>query len=624
MAYQVNKTDGTIVATVADGQVDQLSTDLTLIGKNYSGFGEYLNENFIKILENFASTSRPTQPIRGQIWFDVSELKLKVYNGSDFLPVSSATISSTQPTTLAAGDLWFDDVGSQLYFFDGSNPILLGPSYSATQGISGLKVDSVLDTLNQTRVITSLYNNGILLGIFAKDSFTPKTAIIGYSGSIQPGFNAGTLSGIKFNVTCTNAEQLGGAAATTYVRKDTSNAVEGQLRVTTDLGVVIGSAGQANIYVTSGDIFFTNSSTDKNLYLNVRKGITQEDAVVINSSNRTIDLYLAYADSNVRTGGNLIVGGDLTVEGTTTTINTTNVTVEDKNIVIANVGSPTDVTADGAGITIKGDTDKTIAYSQSYNWLDVSEDINLASEKSYLIGGTPVIQPILPFTGLYKLGSAVTSIPGVTSFGTQNVINIGPGVSPVAQMRLETDSGSSKPRISTLSSNLDLELAPDGTGNIALIGSPKITGLATPTAGTDAANKSYVDDKVEGRPILLSMDLSDGKSNSYIISNILNAMAPPESITGSGLSDYLEGTVARILCTLISPSATSFEINPLRSSSSNTFLTDLVGGSAPALTNIAFTTATVPAASISTTRIIKTFTILSGSWIHSGDTILPP
>jgi arginine/lysine/ornithine decarboxylase len=186
MAYQVNKTDGTIVATVADGQLDQLSTDLTLIGKNYSGFGEALNENFIKLLENFANTSRPTNPIRGQIWFDVAELKLKVYNGSEFLPVSSATVSNTRPATLAIGDLWFNNLDAQLYFFDGTNPLLLGPAYSTTQGLSGLKVESILDTLNQTKVITSLYNNGILLGIFAKDSFTPKTAIIGFNGSIQP------------------------------------------------------------------------------------------------------------------------------------------------------------------------------------------------------------------------------------------------------------------------------------------------------------------------------------------------------------------------------------------------------------------------------------------------------
>jgi hypothetical protein len=170
MAYQINKTDGTIISTVADGQIDTLSTDITLIGKNYSGFGEALNENFVKLLENFSSTQAPEYPLRGQVWFDTAENKLKVYNGSDFIPVSSATISSTQPETLSIGDLWWNDVAAQLYFFDGTDPVLIAPAYSQTQGVSGLQVDSILDNLNQTRVITSLYNNGILLGIFSKDS----------------------------------------------------------------------------------------------------------------------------------------------------------------------------------------------------------------------------------------------------------------------------------------------------------------------------------------------------------------------------------------------------------------------------------------------------------------------
>jgi hypothetical protein len=624
MAYQVNKTDGTIVATVADGQLDQLSTDLTLIGKNYSGFGEALNENFIKLLENFADTSRPTNPIRGQIWFDVSELKLKVYNGSEFLPVSSATVSNTQPATLAIGDLWFNNLDAQLYFFDGTNPLLLGPAYSTTQGLSGLKVESILDTLNQTKVITSLYNNGILLGIFAKDSFTPKTAIIGFNGSIQPGFNAGTLAGIKFNVTCTNAENLGGALATTYVRRDTSNTIAGQVRITTDLGIVVGSAGQANLFVDGGNVFLSNAATDRNLILNVRRGVSQEDSMVVTASTRTIDLYTAFADSQVNVGGNLTVFGNLSVEGTTTTLNTSDLTIEDKNIIIANVSSPTDVTADGAGITIKGDTDKTILYSETDNWLEISDSVNLLSGKALYIGGTLVING-------NSLGSAITSIPGVTSFGTQNVINIGPGVPPITQMRLENNT------ISTVSNNDDIELDPDGTGNVALIGSPRITGLQDPIARPvlladpdlgiqDAATRAYVDDKVELRPILLSMDLSDGKSNDYIIANILNQMAPPQSVTGATISLYKNGTIAKILCTLLSNSTTSVDINAVKNQSAAPFLTDLMGSTSPALTNVSFTTATVAAPSVSTTRIIKTFIIEAGVWKHvptPGDINLP-
>ena len=604
MAYQINKTDGTIVATVADGQIDDRSLDITLIGKNYSGFGEIFNENLVKILENFADSTQPDHPLRGQIWFDSSQSKLKVYNGISFVPVSSATISSAQPSTLAIGDLWYDDVGEQLFFFDGTSAILLAPTYSSSQSLSGLRVDTVLDTLNQTRVITSLYNNGILLGIFAKDSFTPKIAIIGYTGSIAPGFNVGTLANFKIRATCTNSDSLGGASATTYVRTDTANAINGQLQITVDSGLIFGSANQGSLFVTDGNVNLANSSSNKNITLSVNRADTQENAIVINSSARTIGLYPTIATSTINLGGDLVVNGNLTVEGTTTTLNTSIFTVEDKNIIIADVASPTNSTADGAGITIKGTTDKIIAYSNSSNWLDISETLNLASGKALYIGGTKVIDG-------NSLGSAITSIPGVSSFGTQNVVNVGPGAPAVTQLRLENH------RISTVSTNYDIELEPDGTGNVSLIGSPKITGMADPTSAQDAATKEYTDNKVESRPLIFSIDLSDGKSNTYIIASILNNLAP--------VGEYRAGTYARILCSLISNNAQSLEINSLPPAfSTAAFLTNLAGSSSLAVTNISFPTATISAASVSVTRIIKLFQIVGSVWTWQSDTVLPP
>jgi hypothetical protein len=175
-------------------------------------------------------------------------------------------------------------------------------------------------------------------------------------------------------------------------------------------------------------------------------------------------------------------------------------------------------------------------------------------------------------------------------------------------MRLEDN------RISTLSGNLDLELEPDGSGNVALIGSPKITGLADPTAAQHAATKEYVDNTVETRNIVLSMDLSDGKTNNYIVTNVLNNIAP--------VAEYRNGTLARILCTLLSNSATSLDLNPLINQSTATFNTP--SGTAPAVTNVAVSLATVSSPSISTTRIIKEFQILAGVWTHLSDTVLPP
>jgi hypothetical protein len=600
MAYQINKTDGTVVATVADGQIDTLSTDLTLIGKNYSGFGEALNENFIKLLENFSSTTRPTHPIRGQIWFDVSELKLKVYSGTQFLPVSSATISNTQPTSLGVGDLWFNDVDRQLYFYDGTTVILLGPSYSASQGISGLKVASILDTLNQTRVVTYLYNNGILLGIFAKDSFTPKVAISGFTGSIIPGFNAGNLAGLKFAVTCTNSESLGGITAATYVRKDTGNSIRGKLEILFDDALVIGTAGQGSFNVNTGNVFLQNTAADKNIILGVIRGFTQENAVVVQAATRNIDLYAGQTSSQVNIGGSLVIGGDLTVTGNTTTVNTEVLTIEDKNIVLASAGDSTvgtDENADGGGIILRGTTDHEFLWNGPQTSWDSTEHINLAAGKEFKINGITVLSGT-------SLGPGITAIPGVTAFGTQNTVSIGPGAPPVTQMRLENH------RISTISSNFDIELEPDGTGNVALIGTPKITGMADPTSAQDAATKEYVDNVSETRTILLSMDLSDAQTNIYIINNILNVMAPPGA-------DYRDQTYCRILCSIANNATTTLDINPLISQSTATF--DTPTGTASAVTNVAISVATVPAAPISILRFIKVFQIQVGSWTHISD-----
>ena len=633
MAYQINKTDGTIVATVADGQVDNISTDITLIGKNYSGFGEALNENFIKLLENFSSTTAPEHPIKGQVWFDGTENKLKVYSGTAFVPVSSATISKTQPSTLGVGDLWFNDTDKQLYFFDGTSTILLGPDYSENQGLSGFRVSSILDTLNQTRVITLLYNNGTLLGIFSKDSFTPKNAIEGFNGSIQPGFNQGTLSGIKFDVTATNAEQLGSIDATTYARRDTSNSFAGQVRINSDLGIVFGAGDQGNLTVdANGNVFFSNSASDKQLTINVRKGIVQENAVIVDAATRAIGLYEAFSDSSVTVGGDFEVKGDTVIRGKLTiedgdviTINTENLTIENKQIILAETGNAaanSDTISDGGGIVLKGpagNIDHVLLWSNlglpatartpalaSQSWTS-SEHINLASGKAFKIDGVTVLSGT-------ALGPGITSIPGVTSFGTQNVVNIGASP-PTTDFKLETDGGSGNPRITTLVSNSDLELAPDGTGNIALIGSPKITGLLDPTDAQDAATKEYVDSTIESRPLTFSMDLTDGKPNSYISGTILAALAPP--------AEYRNGTLARILCTSLSNSTGSLEINPLRSETTAVFNTPSGTASAIVAGGLAFTTATIPAPTITTTRIIKTFQLLAGAWTYVSESILP-
>ena len=108
MSYKLNKTDGTLLVDLIDGQIDTASTSITLVGKNYSGFGEFLNENYIKLLENFSNSTSPVNPITGQVWWDSSDSRLKVYNGTTFKAVGGPFVQPTQPT-MVAGDLWINN-----------------------------------------------------------------------------------------------------------------------------------------------------------------------------------------------------------------------------------------------------------------------------------------------------------------------------------------------------------------------------------------------------------------------------------------------------------------------------------------------------------------------------------
>jgi hypothetical protein len=132
MAYILNKTNGVIVATVQDAALDN-STSLTFIGRNYAGYGEIQNENFVKLLENFANTTAPSKPLEGQLWFDTLNHNANVYDGTTWKPlaVSNVTTDSSKPSNPKLGDLWYDAAAQQLYAYNGSSFALIGPSSGA-------------------------------------------------------------------------------------------------------------------------------------------------------------------------------------------------------------------------------------------------------------------------------------------------------------------------------------------------------------------------------------------------------------------------------------------------------------------------------------------------------------
>ena len=143
MSYQLNKTDGTLLTELIDGQIDNSSTNLVLVGKNYTGYGEAFNENFIKLLENFSNASAPSNPLAGQTWWDTTAGRLKVYDGSVWKASGGPFVQSDRPA-MVAGDLWINNLTNQVYAFDGTDTILIGPQYSVAQKKSGFEIVQIL------------------------------------------------------------------------------------------------------------------------------------------------------------------------------------------------------------------------------------------------------------------------------------------------------------------------------------------------------------------------------------------------------------------------------------------------------------------------------------------------
>ena len=332
MAYTVNKTDGTILATVADGTIDT-TTDLTLIGKNYAGYGEFFNENLVKLLENFSNTSAPASPVAGQMWWDKTNNLLKVYNGTTFKTVSSSTASASTPTGSVTGDLWWDTTNGQLKVYNGSTFTTIGPSFTSGTGTSGAIVETVTDTGATDHVVVKLYTNNVLVATVSKDTtFTPQSAISGFA-TVKPGIQLSTaVTGNKFQGTATDSDALGGVAAASFLRSDQSDSTSGVLSILNDTGMVVGVDSDLTVGVSGSDVTIANATSDGDILIKVNDGGVVSTAMTIDgATNRVLvagaptdNLGVAtkaYVDSAVSGAGTLATSGgtmtgDILVSGT--------------------------------------------------------------------------------------------------------------------------------------------------------------------------------------------------------------------------------------------------------------------------------------------------------------------
>jgi hypothetical protein len=299
MSYQILKTNGDqlIQGGLIDGQLNQTATDITLIGQNATGYGLFLNDNFVHLLENFANTSEPSHPIQGQLWYDTQNAVLKVYDNFSFAAVGGTTISPTPPSSYSAGDMWIDSVNGQLHFNAGTGDILAGPVYTQSQGPCGFRTDDILDVFGISHTVVYMYVASKLIGIYSKDEFTPQEAIPGFASVVAGFTGSDDVANLKFKVLATTANALTDGnevyPPTSLVKTSGSSIISpdvsglGALTITAPLQLILGPANDIEINVkpaytlaqafqiksnTSNQNFDINLNTASAFFINAQLG----------------------------------------------------------------------------------------------------------------------------------------------------------------------------------------------------------------------------------------------------------------------------------------------------------------------------------------------------------------
>ena len=432
MAYTINKTDGSVVATITDGTIDN-STSLTLFGKSYSGFGELLNENLLKLLENSASTAQPTAPLTGELFFDTTTAQIKVYDGTSFKPTGGAKSQATAPTSASAGDLWVDSDDDQLYLYTGSAWLLTGPVYASGQTLSGWKVET-LGSSGGNKVVSSMYAGNTRVAILSKEQFTPTISQTGFA-IIYAGITLNSTLGAVFSGTTTAATALDVSGTTNtsgtviaggnFLRSDAADTTTGAITIDADTGLIVGDAQELSITVASNNVTIAQTSNNKNLSFTINDGGVTKTPLAFTGSSGDITLT-----------GNTTITGNLTITGSYDKASVDVSTYVDAFIGL-NEGNSSNV--DGGLIVEKSsgearmfwDTSETFwsagvtgSYSQVIRLADATADGDAAKEKvlkTTAAGNVKVTTATLAAVGTIAEGDTsnlnVPTIGAVVTFG---------------------------------------------------------------------------------------------------------------------------------------------------------------------------------------------------------------
>lgn len=266
MTYTLNNFDGSFFAKINDGTINNTSSSLTFVGRNYANYGNLLDENFLYLMQNFSDMSPPSTPVVGQLWWNSSSRILNIYTGNTYKSFNSTYVSNTTPAASDAvvGDLWFDTQDNDLALYTGNgNWLTIGPSVISGTGARPNTIPAI--PVGSYEVIELLVNNNVV-GIISAETFTPNTPIPGIP-SVQSGLTltsniggTGSLAGIVIGgaLSANNSYGNAGDVLTSgggpdYPAYWVPGGGSGTVRQVTGIGTVAGLSLKGNV-VTTGSI----------------------------------------------------------------------------------------------------------------------------------------------------------------------------------------------------------------------------------------------------------------------------------------------------------------------------------------------------------------------------------
>jgi len=215
MSYNVSLTNGVALVTIPDTTADITTTSINLVGRNYSGYGILLNENFVKLLEHFSSANAPANPLVGQLWWDSVNKHLNVWQGSNWKVISSSQTGATAPSNPVTGDFWWNTTSSTLSVYSGSTWISVGPTTPPGVALTTLIQNTLTDNVSTPHIVGNIMVNNRLTGIISTDSgsFTPASSITGIP-IVNPGLNLSSGLTVTGNSSLANITVTGNTSLT--------------------------------------------------------------------------------------------------------------------------------------------------------------------------------------------------------------------------------------------------------------------------------------------------------------------------------------------------------------------------------------------------------------------------